>query len=164
LSDGQGRTIDFTNSIIIATSNIGALYIQEEIFKGTPIEQIKNVLINNHLNKYMRPELINRFDGIVVFEPLSRDNVMRIAFLLLENIGKMLALKGINMRIEDEGLKVFAEEGYDPKFGARPLRRLLQDKIENQIANKILNGELKRRDTVVINSAGNVQVEKASLL
>ena len=79
LTDGQGNRIDFTNSIIIATSTAGALFIQEQIFAGTSHETIKTELINNHLNKIMRPELINRFDGVIVFEPLSQENVVEIA-------------------------------------------------------------------------------------
>ena len=161
LTDGEGRTIDFTNSIIIATSNAGAHFIQDEILKGTKIEKIKTGLINEHLNQIMRPELINRFDGVIVFSPLSRENVVDICKLMLKGIAKLLEEKGINFEAEEDGVRILAELGFDPKFGARPLRRLLQDKVENAIANKILEGTLKRRDTVVIDEKGNVQVRKA---
>lgn len=164
LTDGQGRTIDFTNSILIATSNAGALYIQKEIFAGTDHETIKTVLINEHLNKVMRPELINRFDGVIVFEPLSIQNVVEITKLMLHKIEKMLDKKGISFRAESEGVLTLAKLGYDPKFGARPLRRLLQDRIEDVIANKILRKELKRRDTVVIDHNGEVAIDKAQEL
>ena len=160
LTDGQGRTIDFTNSIIIATSNAGAHFIQDEILKGSDIEFIKTSLINEHLNQIMRPELINRFDGVIVFSPLSRENVVDICKLMLKGIAKLLEEKGINFETEEEGVRVLAQFGFDPKFGARPLRRLLQDRIEDSIANKILEGSLKRRDTVVIDEKGNVQVKK----
>jgi ATP-dependent Clp protease ATP-binding subunit ClpC len=160
LTDGQGRTIDFTNSIIIATSNAGALYIQEEVLKGTDIETIKRVLMNKHLNKVMRPELVNRFDGVIVFEPLSMENVVDIAKLMLASIGKMLETKGVKFQVDEKGVRVLAGLGYDPKFGARPLRRLLQEKIEDEIANLILSEELKRRDTLVINKKGGVEVIK----
>jgi ATP-dependent Clp protease ATP-binding subunit ClpC len=160
MTDGQGRTIDFTNSIIIATSNAGSVFIQEEVVVGTDIEKIKEELINKHLNKIMRPELINRFDGVVVFKPLSENDIVNITKLMLKDTEKMLLGKGINMRTEEEGVAKLAKAGYDPKFGARPLRRLLQDKIENEIANKILAGELVRRDTVVINSEGQIEIEK----
>ncbi|MCK4554221.1 AAA family ATPase [Candidatus Parcubacteria bacterium] len=160
LTDGQGRTIDFTSSIIIATSNVGAVFIQEQITAGIDVERIKQVLIDEHLNKVIRPELINRFDGVIVFKPLSRANVVDISKLMLNNIGKMLETKGIGLRVEEEGACKLAEQGFDPKFGARPLRRLLQEKVENIIANKILAGELKRRDTVVIDADGEVLVEK----
>lgn len=161
LTDGQGRTIDFTNSIIIATSNAGALYIQGEIYKGTPVEVIKQTLINEHFNKVMRPELINRFDGVIVFEPLSKENTVSIAKLMLNGIGKMLKSKGMEFKFDEDGARILADAGFDPKFGARPLRRLLQEKIEDQIANKILSGELKRRDTIYINNSAQVEIIKA---
>ncbi|NLZ74504.1 ATP-dependent Clp protease ATP-binding subunit [Candidatus Falkowbacteria bacterium] len=164
LTDGQGRTINFSESIIIATSNIGALYIQEQIKAKTKINIIKQELIDNQLNKYMRPELINRFDGIIVFKPLTKDNVIDIATLMLKKIKKNLGEKGIYFKADKDGVAILAQEGYDPKFGARPLRRLLQDRVENIIAHRILSGELKRRDTVVINSRAEIEIEKAQAL
>ncbi|MDD5031757.1 MAG: AAA family ATPase [Patescibacteria group bacterium] len=164
MPDGQGRTIDFTNSIIIATSNAGSVFIQDQVTAGTDIEKIKEDLINNQLNKIMRPELINRFDGIVVFKPLSMADMVSITKLMLDSTAKMLAAKGIGLRSEEEGIIKLARDGYDPKFGARPLRRLLQDKIENEIANKILEGELVRRDTVVINKEAGIEIEKGRVL
>lgn len=161
LTDGQGNTIDFTNSIVIATSNAGALFIQEQIFAGVSHESIKTELINNHLNKIMRPELINRFDGVIVFEPLSQENVVEIARLMIEKTKKMLLDKGIEFRVEEEGLRVLAQEGYDPKFGARPLRRVLQDQIDNQIANLVLAGDLNRRDTLIVGENAELRIEKA---
>jgi ATP-dependent Clp protease ATP-binding subunit ClpA len=160
LTDGQGRTISFTESIIIATSNIGALYIQEQIKAGTDTALIRQELIDNQLNKVMRPELINRFDGIIVFKPLSTDNIFQIATLMLKGIKKRLADKGLDLKADRDGVKLLAKAGYDPKFGARPLRRLLQDRVEDKIANKILAGELKRRDTVVIDAKANISVLK----
>ena len=160
LTDGQGRTIDFTNSIIIATSNAGSIFIQEQVIAGTNIEKIKQELINEHLNKVMRPELINRFDGVIVFKPLSMDNVVEITKLMLKKIEKRLGVKGIGMRASQEGIIKLAKAGYDPKFGARPLRRLLQNKVENEIANKILAGQLKRRDIVIINREAQIEIEK----
>ena len=161
LTDGQGRTISFAESIIIATSNIGAVYIQEQIRNKTDINIIKQELIDNQLNKHMRPELINRFDGIIVFKPLSQENVFDITTLMLKKIKKNLNKKGIDLKADKEGVIVLAQAGYDPKFGARPLRRLLQDKVEDPIANKILAGELKRRDTIIIDNKAEIQVEKA---
>jgi len=161
LTDGQGRTISFTESIIIATSNIGAVYIQEQIKAKTELALIRQDLVDNQLNKYMRPELINRFDGIIVFKPLSPEDVLAITSLMLKKIKKTLSAKGIGLKADKEGVAILAQQGYDPKFGARPLRRLLQDKIENIIANKILANELKRRDVVVINSQAAIEIEKA---
>ncbi|PIT94626.1 hypothetical protein COT98_02700 [Candidatus Falkowbacteria bacterium CG10_big_fil_rev_8_21_14_0_10_39_9] len=160
LTDGQGRTINFTNSIIVATSNAGALYIEEAVAKEVDMSIIKQELVDNQLNKVMRPELINRFDGIIVFKPLSFDNVISITKLMLAKIKKNLELKGIDLVASEAGVKELARQGYDPKFGARPLRRLLQDKTENQIANLFLAHSIKRRDVVVIDENGDVQVEK----
>lgn len=160
LTDGQGRTVSFSESIIIATSNIGANYIQDEIKKNTDINIITQGLIDNHLNKHMRPELINRFDAIIVFKTLSEDNVNSIATLMLKKIKKTLEKKGFSLKADKKGVKILAKEGYDPKFGARPLARLLQERVENIVANKILSGELKRRDTVVINERAEIEIEK----
>lgn len=160
LTDGQGRLIDFTNSIIIATSNAGANFIQKSIYEGKDIKDIKTTLINDYLNQVMRPELINRFDGVIVFEPLSLENVVHITRLMLNDIEKLLISKGMKLEVSENGLRVLAKLGYDPKFGARPLRRLLQEKIEDEIANKILAGELKRRDTVFIDKTAQVVIKK----
>ncbi|MDP2708721.1 MAG: ATP-dependent Clp protease ATP-binding subunit [bacterium] len=160
LTDGQGRTIDFTNSIIIATSNIGAVYIQDQLKAGTDLGEIKRSLVNDQLNKYLKPELINRFDAVSVFKPLSLEDVENIAKLMLNKVSRMLAAKGIGLECLDGGVKKIAALGFDPKFGARPLRRLIQEKIENEIANLVLAGELKRRDTVVIDAEAKVSARK----
>lgn len=164
LTDGQGRTISFSESIIIATSNIGAVYIQDQIKAKMSLHLIKQELIDNQLNQYLRPELINRFDGIIVFKPLDEDDILSIATLMLKKIKKSLADKGIGLKADKDGVAILAKAGYDPKFGARPLRRLLQDRVENDIANRLLAGELKRRDVVVINNKAQIEVDKAAAL
>lgn len=160
LTDGQGQTIDFTNSIIIATSNAGSSYIQEEIIKGSSLESIKKNLINVQLGQVMRPELINRFDGIIVFKPLSKKDIIAITRLMLAGVEKMLNLKGIELETSEEGIKKLAHLGYDPKFGARPLRRLIREKVEDEIAKKILGNELERRDTIFINDEAEIEIKK----
>lgn len=164
LTDGQGRTVDFTNCIIIATSNVGSVYIQEQISAGNNIENIKKTIVNEHLTSVMKPELINRFDGVIVFKPLTMDNVCLIAQLMLKKVAKMLEDKGIGLKVYREGLEKLAQDGFDPKFGARPLRRIIQEKVENQIANKLLAGEMKRRDSVIIDQNGNIAVEKGRVI
>jgi ATP-dependent Clp protease ATP-binding subunit ClpB len=161
LTDGQGRTISFVESIIIATSNIGAVYIQDQIKAGVSDIIVKQDLVDNQLNKYLKPELINRFDGIVVFKPLAETEIFEIATLLLKKTKKKLADQGINFKADKDGVLRLAKEGYDPKFGARPLRRLLQEKVDDEIATKILSGQLKRRDTVFIDSKGAIGTEVA---
>ncbi|MEI6835517.1 MAG: AAA family ATPase [Candidatus Falkowbacteria bacterium] len=161
LTDGQGRTISFAQSIIIATSNIGSVFIQEEIKLGVETNLIKQDLVDNQLNKYMRPELINRFDSIVVFRPLTEEDIFTIATLMLKKIKKNLAEKGVNFKADKTGVQILAKAGYDPKFGARPLRRLLQERVEDEVANLFLAAKLKRRDTVFIDNRGKIGVEKA---
>ncbi|HNX10837.1 MAG TPA: ATP-dependent Clp protease ATP-binding subunit [bacterium] len=164
LTDGQGKTINFTNTIVVATSNAGALYISEAIGRQESLPVIKQELIDNQLNKVMRPELINRFDGLVVFSPLTFEEVVAITKLMLDKIKKNLESKGIGLLASEAGIRALAKSGHDPKFGARPLRRLLQEKIENEIANILLNKSLKRRDLVVIDETGNLKIEKAKAL
>lgn len=164
LTDGQGRTISFTESIIVATSNIGAVYIQEEIKSGSDINSIKQELIDRKINKFMRPELVNRFDGIIVFKPLTEENIFRIATIMLKSIKSRLLDQGISLQADKNGVLILAKLGHDPKFGARPLRRLLQEKVEDEISNKILKGELQRRDTVVINADAEIDVIKGKKL
>lgn len=160
LTDGTGRTIDFTNTIIIATSNIGAVYIQDQIKAGTDLETVKQSLINEQLNKYLKPEFINRFDAISVFKPLGLAEVESIAKLMLNKVRRMLETKGIGLECNEAGIKKLAQLGFDPKFGARPLRRLIQEKIENEIANLVLADSIKRRDTVLIDDEAEVSVKK----
>ena len=160
LTDGQGRTISFSQSIIIATSNIGSVTIQDNIRQGIDMNLIKQDLIDNQLSKYMRPELINRFDGIVVFKPLTEEDILTIATLMLKKIKKNLADKGVNFKADKDGVAILAKAGYDPKFGARPLRRLLQERVEDEIANLFLSNQLRRRDTVFIDNLGHIGTEK----
>ncbi|MEK7665565.1 MAG: ATP-dependent Clp protease ATP-binding subunit, partial [Patescibacteria group bacterium] len=161
LSDGAGRRIDFTNVILIATSNAGSAYIQEAVRAGTPIEEIKARLINEELKTMYRPELLNRFDGTIVLKPLGIDEVIQIAYLLLAKVAERLQAKGIALRMEDAAVEEIAKKGFDPQFGARPLRRVIQESVDNAIANLILKGEVGRRDTLVIKAGGVVEIEKA---
>lgn len=164
LTDYQGVTANFTNSIIIATSNIGAVYIQDEIQKNTDLEKIKQALVSEQLNKYLKPELINRFDGIIVFRPLTINETVKIAELMLQKTKQMLKYKGVDFQYSEAGIKYLAEKGYDPKFGARPLRRLIQEKVEDEIAKKILKNEIKRRDLVILGEEAVIQIQSAKNL
>ncbi len=164
LTDGQGRTIDFTNSILIATSNVGSALIQENVRAGKSMEVIKEELIEKELVKAMRPELINRFDGVIIFKPLDQANVISIAKLMLKKISKMLESKGFGFSISDKAIEQLASLGFEPEFGARPLRRLLQERVEDAIATKILEGGMQRRDTVVMNDDLSISVTKAETI
>lgn len=164
LTDAQGRTIDFSNTIIIATSNAGALYIREQVKSGADLSTIRQWVMDNELVKVMRPELINRFDGVIVFRPLNIEDMQAIARLQLNKIGRQLADKNINFQVSDQGLVYLAKAGFDPEYGARPLKRLLQDTINNTLAENLLAKTLKRRDTVLINEQGQVEIVSAAAL
>jgi ATP-dependent Clp protease ATP-binding subunit ClpB len=164
LTDGQGRTIDFTNSILIATSNVGSALIQENVRAGKSMEVIKEELIEKELVKAMRPELINRFDGVIIFKPLDQANVISIAKMMLKKITKMLDSKGFGFQISDKAIEQLATLGFEPEFGARPLRRLLQERVEDAIATKILEGGIARRDTIVMNDDLSISITKAQTI
>lgn len=164
LTDSVGRTIDFTNVVLIATSNAATQFIQDEVRKGTPMEQVKTALMERELKGIFRPEFLNRFDAIIVFKPLSQDDVSQIAWLMVNKIGERLAEKGIRFRAEDAAVERLAELGFDPLFGARPLRRVIQEQVDNQLADLILRKAVQRRDTIVLRGDLTLQVEAAAPL
>lgn len=161
LTDGIGRTIDFTNTMVIATSNAGTPYIQEEVAQGTSLERIKTGLLERELKGIFRPEFLNRFDGVIVFKPLTLDDVTQIAWLLVHGISKRLEEKGIAFRAEDAAVEELAEAGFDPLFGARPLRRVIQERVDNALADALLRGEIGRKDQVTLLPGSKLQVDKA---
>jgi ATP-dependent Clp protease ATP-binding subunit ClpC len=159
LTDGVGRTIDFTNVVLIATSNAGTEFIQQEVKNNTPLERIKTALLERELKGIFRPEFLNRFDGVIVFKPLTLDDVTQIAWVLLNGVAKRLSEKGINFRAEDAAVESLAEAGFDPIFGARPLRRVIQERVENQLADLLLRNAVRRTQTVVLSADGTLGVE-----
>lgn len=164
LTDGLGRTVDFTNVILIATSNAGTQYIQDEVAKGIDLETIKQHLLEEELKQVYRPEFLNRFDGVMVFKPLSQEDVAAIAYLMIAKVAQRLDAKGIKFEASDEAVYELAKAGYDPKFGARPLRRVIQERVDNAIAEFLLQGKVSRRDTLVLQPGGNIEVQKAQEL
>ena len=148
LTDSQGRTVDFTNTIIILTSNLGSKYIS-----GLPDEaDIDSVFddVMNDVKATFRPEFINRLDEIILFHRLSKNNMENIVNIQLESLCKRLRNKGYNVNFSDKIIKFLAEEGFDPVYGARPLRRLIQREIENFLANKIISGELPEDKDIIV--------------
>ncbi|TAL50675.1 ATP-dependent Clp protease ATP-binding subunit, partial [Patescibacteria group bacterium] len=160
LTDSVGRTIDFTNTIIICTSNAGTQYIQDAVGRAEDLEVIKTHLVEEELRGIYRPEFLNRFDGIVVFKPLAQEDVVEITKLFMKAVASRLDPKGIGFRAEDAAVQDLAQRGFDPKFGARPLRRLVQEEVDNAIANALLQGEVRRRDTIVLTEGGKIRIEK----
>ena len=132
--------------------------------KKESVESIRRQLLTSDLKRYFKPELINRFDGVVVFTPLSMDEVVKITKLLLNKVGQTLTAKGITLRVTDAAVKELAQEGFDPLYGARPLQRAIQDKVDNALANYLLTGKLTRRDVVVLEPGGNIRIDKARRL
>ena len=153
LTDGQGRTVDFTNAIIVMTSNIGSHAIIDMSEKGEPDEMIQ-AHVRSELKKHMRPELINRIDETVVFHQLSRKDLAGIVEIQLGNLRKRLADRKITLELSQKAMDALADEGYDPQFGARPLKRVVQQRLENPLAVKILGGECPAGSTVSVDYAG----------
>jgi len=160
LTDSVGRVVDFTNSIIIATSNAGTSYVQDQMKQGVDLDVIRDHLIRGELRQYYRPEFLNRFDGIVLFKALNRDEIKQIAGLMLKGVGKDLELRGVELRFEDAALEALADVGFDPDFGARPMRRAIQDRIENYLAELVLQNKLQRRDVVIVGEGCQMRVER----
>jgi len=161
LTDALGRTVDFANCIIIATSNASANFIQDAIRAGKTMDEIKNQLLLQELRQYFKPEFLNRFDGIVVFKPLTQTEIEKIAVLQLAKVRKRLEEKGIFLEATDEAVKELSQIGFDPTFGARPLRRVIQERVDNALANFLLTGKISRRDKVVLEKGGVLRIEKA---
>ena len=162
LTDSTGRVIDFTNTIIIATSNAGTNFVQEQVMQGVSLESIRQQLVKSELKQYYRPEFLNRFDGIVLFKPLNREEIKQIASLMLGRVAKDLEKRGVNLKVEPLALDALAQVGFDPEFGARPMRRAIQDMVENNLAELILHNKLERRDTVVLGKGCEIRVEQVS--
>jgi len=153
LTDNKGNTISFKNTIIIVTSNIGSSIIQQELKNKTDIsiEELKQLksLVENELVKFFKPELLNRFDDTIIFDPLGQKHMLEIAKLQIQKTAKLLSDHQIAMRVEIKALEQLAKEGYDPMYGARPLRRLIQSAIENPIATMLIQKQFISGDTII---------------
>ncbi len=153
LTDGMGRKIDFKNTIIIATSNAGYKIILESLKEKVDWTGVKQKLLDYIFEqRTFRPEFINRFDAVVVFGPLSKENLLDISQLMLNNLKNNLTNKGIEFIITDELKQKIVELGYNPVFGAREMRRVVQDKVEDELADALLSNKIKRGDKVSLGS------------
>ncbi|MEY4117293.1 MAG: hypothetical protein RLZZ116_621 [Planctomycetota bacterium] len=153
LTDGQGRTVDFSNTIVVMTSNIGSHAILEMTERHED-ESLIEAHVKSLLKKHMRPELINRIDETVIFHALGRDQLAGIVEIQLGNLRKRLAARGITLGVTAAATAALASEGYDPQFGARPLKRVIQQRVENALAGKILAGEIGEGDSVRVDYQG----------
>ena len=148
LTDGQGRTVDFRNAVIVMTSNLGSQRIQELTGRGETA-QIKSAVLEV-VQSHFRPEFINRLDELVVFHPLDKQAIARIAKIQTQHLAQRLAEREIRFELDDSALTLLANIGYDPVYGARPLKRTIQSQLENPLAKQILQGQFVGGDTVVV--------------
>ena len=151
LTDGQGRTVDFKNTVLIMTSNLGSSRFFDESL--TPEERQKAVLSDVRI--HFRPEFLNRIDEVVVFDPLDKSEIARIVEIQVQLLAKRLAARKLDLELTEKAGAYLAEKGYEPSFGARPLKRLIQREVQDPIAVKLLSGELKEGDRVIVDHNGD---------
>lgn len=153
ITDSQGRTVDFKNTILIMTSNIGAHFLLEGIQENGTLTEDSQSMVMNELRAHFRPEFLNRLDEIIMFKPLTKSNIDGIIDLLAADVNKRLAEKELSIELTEEAKGFIVEGGYDPMYGARPLKRYLQKNVETLAAKLILEGNVGRGDTIVIDVA-----------
>jgi ATP-dependent Clp protease ATP-binding subunit ClpB len=149
LTDSQGRTVDFKNTVLIMTSNIGSPQILEAQQRGASYEQVRTVVMGE-LRQHFRPEFLNRVDEVVVFHPLGSEHLIKIVEIQLERLRSRLTERRITLALTPAALKHLGQRGYDPVYGARPLKRLIQQELETPIARLLVKGELRDGDTASV--------------
>src|SRR5215203_1638612 len=149
LTDAQGRTVDFKNAVVIMTSNMGAQRIQAHARRKESFEELKEDMIQI-VRPHLRPEFVNRIDEIIVFRALDKEQIGEIARLLLDRTTRRLRAQGVEIEFTDAAVALIAEEGFDPEFGARPLRRTIQRRVDNVLSRMVLEGSLERGDRLVV--------------
>ena len=160
ITDSQGRTVDFKNTILIMTSNIGSTYLLDGINEDGDISTAAREMVEGELKNHFRPEFINRLDEIIMFKPLTKDNITHIIDLLITNLNKRIEDKGISIEISKEAKEFIVKQGYDPVYGARPLKRYLQKTVETLAAKLILSDSLKEGDAIKIVVENNELIAK----
>ena len=151
LTDGKGRTVDFSQCVIVMTSNLGSDRILELTEAGASDAEIKSEVMTV-LRKRLRPEFLNRIDAVVAFDPLTRRELRQIVDLQLKGLAKRLEEEGLGLEVTDAAKQLLADEGYDPSFGARPLRRVIQTRLQNSLANELLSGRFEEGDTIRVDA------------
>ena len=152
LTDGQGRMVDFKNTVIIMTSNLGShLWIDAEANSPSKMESIEKEIFSA-LKKHLRPEFINRIDEIITFRPLSSEAIESIVRIQLDRVIEKIESKEITLEVSDQAIETIAKIGFDPDFGARPIKRVIQRKVVNELSKKLLSGEITTGDAVLIDA------------
>lgn len=155
LTDGQGRTVDFRNTVIVMTSNLGSQMIQELSGDDSPQAYLQmKAAVMGVVQSHFRPEFINRLDDIVVFHPLDKAQIRQIARIQIAGLEKRMGERGLKLSLSDDALTLLGNVGFDPVYGARPLKRAIQQQLENPLASKILAGEFTSGDTVQVDAEG----------
>jgi len=162
LTDSKGRTVNFKNTVIIMTSNIGAQYIDkmermgfaDREIEGADYANVKEKVVET-MKDYFRPEFLNRLDDIIVFDVLSMEAIREIVKIQIELVRERLESKEISLELSDEALEYLAKEGYNPQYGARPLKRLIQNKILNQVASLIISKGIMKGGLVSVSVKNN---------
>ena len=150
ITDSQGRTVDFKNTIIILTSNLGSQYLLEGIDMEGNITDSAKEAVMAELHRAFRPEFLNRLDETILFKPLTKDNLTGIIDIMVEGLKKRLADRSLKLCITDKAKELIIERGYDPLYGARPLRRYLQSSVETLLARAILSGDIAAGSTLTV--------------
>ncbi|HEL1621994.1 TPA: ATP-dependent Clp protease ATP-binding subunit [Streptococcus suis] len=158
LTDGQGRTVSFKDTIIIMTSNAGTGKVEASVGFGAAMEGLTQSVLGQ-LSNFFTPEFMNRFDGIIEFQPLSKENLLEIVSLMLDDVNKRLSHNGISLHVTDKVKEKLVDLGYDPKMGARPLRRTIQDQIEDAITDFYLEHPAEKDLRAVMSSKGTIQIK-----
>ena len=159
LTDNKGKTVDFKNTIIIMTSNIGSSYLLENKNEDVVDDNIR-AQVMNEMKLRFKPEFLNRVDDIIMFKPLSENGIKKIIDIFLKEVSSRLKDKNITLEVTDEAKTIMAKEGYDPVYGARPLKRYIQNSLENNLARKIIKGEIGYGSNVVVDANGEEIVIK----
>ena len=152
LTDGKGRKVDFKNTVIIMTSNLGSAYLQSENIRSAEGFERASKQVMDALHGHFKPEFLNRVDDIIIFHPLGKEQLVKIVELRLEDLRRLLADRKISLELTDAAKELLFTEGYDPNFGARPLKRAIQKLVQDPLALKILDGEVLHGDHVVVDA------------
>ena len=152
LTDGKGRTVDFKNTVIIMTSNLGSSLLHAEGLRSEEEFEQASKQVMNALHGHFKPEFLNRVDDIIVFRPLGKEQLVKIVELRLEDVRRLLADRKISLELTDAAKELLFTEGYDPNFGARPLKRAIQKLVQDPLALRILDGEVLHGDHVVVDA------------